>query len=82
MAYLKVRKNFLESSKFLLSIRKFFLWLFQAKDFLFQAKICLGRFLVSKKWLIWRTRKILLERTNLLLVLSFFLKIRIALFAV
>ena len=50
--------------------------------FLFHAKLCLGRFLVGKKWLIGRTSKILLERGKLLLVLSFFLTIRIALFAV
>ena len=62
----------LESSKFLLSI---------TKVFLFQAKICLRGFLVGKKWLIWRTSKILLERSKLLLVLIFFLKIRNALFA-
>ena len=52
MAYFTVRKNFLESRKRLLSITKFLLCLFQEKDFLFQTKICLGRFLVSKKWLI------------------------------
>ena len=79
---LKVRKNSLESSKFLLSIRKFFLWLFQVKGFLvsninlyfnvYVSKISLGRFLVSKKW---QTNKTLLERTNLLLVFwVFFLK--------
>ena len=48
MAYLKVIKNFLESSKLLLSRRKLFLWLFQEKYFLFQADICLGTFLVGK----------------------------------
>ena len=47
MAYLKVIKNFLESSKLLLSRRKLFLWLFQ-ENFLFQADICLGIFLVGK----------------------------------
>ena len=52
MAYLTARTNLLESSKFLLKIIKFLLWLLQENDFLFQAKICLGRFLVSKKWLI------------------------------
>ena len=83
MDNLTVRTNLLESSKFLLSIRKFLLPLFQENDFLFQAEICPGRFLVSKKWPIWRTSKILLKRSNLLLVLGiFFLKIRIALFAV
>ena len=44
-----VRKNLLESSKFLLSITKFLLWLFQEKDFSYQAKKCLGRFLINKK---------------------------------
>ena len=39
--------------------------------------------MVSKKWLLLRTSKILLESSNLLLVLSFFfLKIKIAIFAV
>ena len=48
MAYLKVIKNFLESSKLLLSRRKLFLWLFQ-ENFLFQAdNILLGIFLVGK----------------------------------
>ena len=51
MAYLTARTNLLESSKFLLSIRKFLLRLFQENDFLFQAKICFGRFLASKKGL-------------------------------
>ena len=46
MPYLTVRKNLLEPSKSLVSIRKFLLWLFQEKDFLFQAKIHLGRILV------------------------------------
>ena len=83
MAFLTVRKNLLESSKFLLSIRKFLLRLFQEKDFLFQAKICFGRFFVSKKWLIWRTSKILLEKVSFTCFKFFFLlKIRIALFAV
>ena len=45
MAYFTVRKNLLESSKFLPSLTKFLL-LFQKKDFLFQAKVCLGRFFV------------------------------------
>ena len=39
--------------------------------------------MLSKKWLIWRASKILLERSNLFFVLSFFfLKIRIAPFGV
>ena len=49
MAYLIARTNLLEFSKFLLSIIKFLLWLFQENGFLFQAKICLGRFLVLVK---------------------------------
>ena len=49
MACRTVTKNLLESSKFLLSITKFLLWLFQEKDFSYQAKKCLGRFLINKK---------------------------------
>ena len=41
MAYLAVRKNLIESSKSSLRTAKFLLWLFQVKDFVFQAKICL-----------------------------------------
>ena len=72
MAYHTVRKHLLESCKFLLSVRKFLLQLLQEKDILVQAKLCLERFLFSKKWLIWQISKILLERSNLLLFLSFF----------
>ena len=80
MAYLTAKTNLLESRKFLLSIIKFLLWLFPENDFLFQAKICLGRFLVSKKWLILRRSKILL--ISFTCFEYFFLKIRIALFTV
>ena len=52
MAYLTVKENLPESSKFLLSVTKFFQLLFQENVFLFQTKICLRRFLVSEKWLI------------------------------
>ena len=84
MAYLTARTNLLESSKFLLNIIKFLLWLFQENDFLYFKQ----KYAQEDPWLVksglsdGQEKYCLKEVIFYLFSVFFFLKIRIALFTV